>query len=82
MKLLNLLKKETLINPKDSWDGWKERGWLKIAYRVNFLILIIVIGIEITFITLKGFNSKLLLFIPLVLSQLLLSHIQMKNKQK
>ena len=82
LKLLNLLKKETSVKPKDSWDVWKERGWLIIAYRVNILILIIAIGIVITFIILKGFDSKLLLFIPLVLSQLIFSYLQMKNKLK
>ncbi len=82
IKFLNLLKKETSVRPKDSWDVWKERGWLTIAYRVNLLILIIVIGIVITFIILKGFDSKLLLFIPLVLSQLIFSHLQMKTKLK
>lgn len=80
LKLLNLLKTETSVKPKDSWDVWKERGWLKIAYRINLLILIIATGIVITFIILKGFDSKLLLFIPLVLSQLFLGHLQMKDK--
>jgi len=82
LKLLNLLKTETSVKPKDSWDVWKERGWLKIAYRINLLILIIATGIVITFIILKGFYSKLLLFIPLVLSQLFFSHLQMKDKLK
>ncbi|MFB9052522.1 hypothetical protein ACFFVB_05460 [Formosa undariae] len=82
LKLLNLLKTETSVKPKDSWDVWKERGWLTIAYRINLLILIIAIGIVITFIILKGFDSKLLLFIPLVLSQLIFSHLQMKDKLK
>lgn len=82
IKLLNLLKNETSVKPKDSWDVWKERGWLIIAYRTNILILIIAIGIVITFIILKGFDSKLLLFIPLVLSQLIFSYLQMKNKLK
>jgi len=82
LKLLNLLKTETSVKPKDSWDVWKERGWLKIAYRINLLILIIATGIVITFIILKGFDSKLLLFIPLVLSQLFFSHLQMKDKLK
>jgi len=82
LKLLNLLKSETSVKPKDSWDVWKERGWLKIAYQINLLILIIATGIVITFIILKGFDSKLLLFIPLVLSQLFFSHLQMKDKLK
>ncbi|QXP78762.1 MULTISPECIES: hypothetical protein [Winogradskyella] len=82
LRLLNLLKKETSIKPKDSWDVWKERGWLRTAYRINLLILIIAIGIVITFIILKGFDSKLLLFIPLVFSQLIFSHLQMKDKLK
>jgi hypothetical protein len=82
LKLLKLLKTETSIKPKDSWDVWKERGWLTTAYRINLLILIIAIGIVITFIILKGFDSKLLLFIPLVFSQLIFGHLQMKDKLK
>ncbi|GAB4161556.1 MAG: hypothetical protein Tsb0033_19230 [Winogradskyella sp.] len=82
LKLLTLLKTKTSIKPKDSWDVWNERGWLKIAYKINLLILIVATGIVITFIVLKGFDSKLLLFIPLVLSQLIFSHLQMKDKLK
>ena len=82
LKLLKFLKTETSIKPKDSWDVWKERGWLTTAYRINLLILIIAIGIIITFIILKGFDSKLLLFIPLVFSQLIFGHLQMKDKLK
>tara|TARA_R100000278_G_C5418024_1_gene145560 strand:+ start:61 stop:708 length:648 start_codon:yes stop_codon:yes gene_type:complete len=82
LELLKLLEKEINIKPIDSWDVWNERGWLKIAYRINFLILISVILIVITYIILKGFNSKLLLLIPLVLSQLIFSYFQMKSKLK
>jgi hypothetical protein len=82
LELLSLLKRETNIKPIDSWDVWKKRGWLKLAYRLNLLILIIAIGTIITTIIIKGFDIKLLLFIPLVLSQLILSHRQMKNKLK
>ena len=82
LKLLKVLQAETSVKPKDSWDVWKERGWLTIAYRINLFILIIAFGIVITFIILKGFDSKLLLFIPLCLSQLIFSHLQMKSKLK
>ena len=82
LKLLKLLKTKTSVKPIDSWDAWKEQGRLTIAYRINLLILFIAIGIVITFIILKGFDSKLLLFIPLVLSQLIFSHLLMKSKLK
>ena len=82
LKLLKLIKSETNIKPIDSWDVLKKRGWLKIAYRINLFVLIIAIGIVITFIVLKGFDSKLLLFIPLCLSQLYFSHLQLKSKLK
>ena len=81
-KLLKFLRTKTNIKPQDSWDIWKERGWIKTAYRINLLILIIVIVIVIAYIILKGFDSNLLLFIPLVISQLIFSHFQMKNKLK
>ena len=82
LKLLKLLEKETNIKPIDRWDVWNERGWLTIAYRINLLILISIIVIVTTYIILKGFNSKLLFFIPLVLSQLIFSYFQIKSKLK
>ena len=82
LKLLKLLEKETNIKPIDSWDVWNERGWLTIAYRINLIILISIIVIVTTYIILKGFNSKLLFFIPLVLSQLIFSYFQIKSKLK
>lgn len=81
-KLLKLLRKEADVLPKDSWEIWQERGWLKIAYRINLSILVIAFGIVITYITIKGFDSRLLLFMPLCLSQLIFYQLQMKAKLK
>ena len=82
LKLLKLLMIETNVEPQDSWDVWKERGWLTTFYWINLVVLIIASGIVVTYITLKGFDSKLLLFIPLCLSQLIFGHLQMKSKVK
>ena len=80
-ELLKLLQKESFIKQFDSWDEWKELGWLNIAYKVNLAILIIGIGIVITFIVVKGFDSKLF-YLPLCLGQLIFSHFHLKNKIK
>lgn len=64
----------------DSWDEFAEKGYLKLAYLLNSIILIISIIVVIIFTILKGFNpaslSILLLFIP----QIILYQKQIKNK--
>ena len=79
-KLLKLLRKRTDVKPKDSWDVWQEQGWLKTAFRINLSILVCSILIVIIYIVLKGFNLKLLLIMPLILSQLVFYHLHMKSK--
>jgi hypothetical protein len=66
----------------DSWDVWKERGFLRIAYLINSFILITVVLFAFGFIIIKGLDSKLLLFIPLPISQLLLYRKLMREKLK
>ena len=80
-KFIDYLIENSNARVIDSWDVWKEKGWLKIAYVINTIILISYIGIVITFTVLKGFNSKLLLFSPLLISQLFLHQRQMKEKK-
>jgi hypothetical protein len=66
----------------DSWDVWKEKGFLSIAYLINSFVLISVLLVVLGFIIIKGFDSRLLLFIPLSISQLFLYRRQMKEKLK
>ncbi|RXM41090.1 hypothetical protein BOQ62_02195 [Chryseobacterium sp. CH21] len=77
-KFISRLKNDIKII--DSWDEFAEKGYLRLAYRINSIILIISIIITIIFTMLKGFNpvslSVLLLFIP----QLILYQKQMKDK--
>ncbi|CAI8867637.1 hypothetical protein [Chryseobacterium sp. IT-36CA2] len=82
-KFINRLKNDTKKNDVkiiDSWDEFAEKGYLKLAYRINSIILIVSAIIVIIFTVLKGFNpvslSILLLFIP----QMILYQKQMKDK--
>lgn len=65
----------------DSWDVWDELGYLKIASRINWFLLISFIIIVIVYSILIGFNGKLLLFAPLIISQLVLYQLQMRRKK-
>lgn len=82
-KFINRLKNDVKKNDVkiiDSWDEFAEKGYLRLAYRLNSIILITSIIIIIIFTVLKGFNpvslSILLLFIP----QMILYQKQIKNK--
>jgi len=82
-KFINRLKNDINKNDVkiiDSWDEFAEKGYLRLAYRINSIILITSIIIILIFTVLKGFNpvslSILLLFIP----QMILYQKQMKNK--
>lgn len=83
-KLIDRLKndiKNNDIKVIDSWDEFAEKGYLKLAYKINSITLILSIIIVIIFTVLKGFNpvtlSILLLFIP----QMILYQKQMKDKR-
>ncbi|UBM61349.1 hypothetical protein LA303_07915 [Candidatus Sulfidibacterium hydrothermale] len=81
-KFIDFLTENSNARVIDSWDVWDEKGWLKPAYRINTIILISFIGIVVIYTILKGFNSRLLLFTPLLISQLFLYQLQMKRKKK
>lgn len=84
-KFINLLV--SIINQNggrmiDSWDVWKEKGFFRIAYLINSFVLVSVLLVVIGFIAIKGFDNRLLFFIPLSISQLFLYRGQMKEKLK
>lgn len=79
-RFINFLIRETDAKQIDSWDVWKERGWLKIAGLINLIVLISLVVIIITFIIVKGFKPKLLLFMPFILTQLLIYQSQINKK--
>jgi hypothetical protein len=81
-KFIDFLTKSSNARVIDSWDVWDEKGWLKTAYRINTFLLISFIGIVIIYTFLKEFNSRLLLFAPLLISQLFFYQLQMKRKKK
>jgi hypothetical protein len=81
-KFIDFLTENSNIRVIDSWDVWDEKGWLKTAYRINTIILTSFIGIVVIYTIMKGFNSRLLLFAPLLISQLFFYQLQMKSKRK
>jgi len=80
-KFIKFLTKNSNARLIDSWDFWDEKGWLKTAYRINTITLILFIGIVITYLIMKGFNNRLLLFTPLLIIELFLYQLQMKRKK-
>lgn len=81
-RFIDYLLKETYSRKIDSWDVWKEKGWLTIAYNINTIILSLSIFIVVIYAFVKGFSYKLLMFMPLMITQLLLYQGQMKRKLK
>jgi hypothetical protein len=75
-----ILRNETNATKIDSWDVWKDKGWLHIAYRINSILLIVVTIIVVLYLTKKGFESHLLLYMIFPFSQMLLFRQQMKGK--
>jgi len=82
IEFIDFLTKNTNARIIDSWDVWDEKGWLKTAYRINSILLIVFIGLIIFYIIMKGLNERLLLFAPFLISQLFLYQLQMKRKRK
>lgn len=85
-KFISLL--ESIINQNggriiDSWDVWKEKGYLKWALRINTTIIIGVVSLIVIFGIIKGFDNVppasffMLIFL---LPQMLLYQRQMKEK--
>jgi len=66
----------------DSWDEWVDKGYIKIAYRINLFIMIIMICAVLFSFFIGGYKSKHLLFILFLLPQLYFYGQQMKNKIK
>jgi hypothetical protein len=77
---LRVLTKVNHVKIIDSWDEWKEKGFIRIAYIINSTILILAFLVVTIFIVLKGFNSRQLFVFLLVVPQLYLYGRQMKEK--
>lgn len=61
---LGILTEQNNVRKIDSWDEWADKGYIKTAYRINSIILVLVTIITISVIVKKGFDFRLL---PLVL---------------
>src|SRR5690606_32306867 len=79
-EFISYISMSTRAEVIDSWDVWKRRGWIKIAYVINNILITAGLGIVIIYILKKGFSSHLLLYMILPISQLFLYKFQMKDK--
>jgi hypothetical protein len=82
IRQLVVLTKKNNVRKIDSWDEWVDKGYIKTAYRINTVILIVAIMILTFFIITKGFNSRHLFLVLLSIPQLFLYQLQMKQKIK
>ncbi len=79
---LGILTKENNVREIDSWDEWADKGYIKTAYRMNTVILVLA-TVLVTFAIFKtGFNSRHLFLVLLFIPQLFLYGQQMKQKLK
>lgn len=77
---LEVLAKDQNIRRISSWREWKEKGYLKIAYKINVIVLVFgVIAVLFAIIT-KGFSGKFLLIALLWVPQLIFYGKQMKQE--
>lgn len=79
---LGILTKENNVREIDSWDEWADKGYIKTAYRINTVILVLALGLVTFAIINKGFNSRYLFLVLLFIPQLFLYGQQMKQKLK
>jgi len=79
---LGILTKENDVREIDSWGEWADRGYIKTAYRINTVILILATFLVTFFIVKNGFNSRHLFLVLLFIPQLYLYGQQMKQKIK
>jgi hypothetical protein len=82
-RLISRLRTLTKVNHVriiDSWDEWKEKGFIRIAYTINSTILVLAFLVVTVFIVFKGFDSRQLLIVLLIAPQLYLYGRQMKEK--
>ncbi|MEM0577533.1 hypothetical protein [Flavobacterium polysaccharolyticum] len=80
-ELVNLTK-ENNVREIDSWDEWADKGYIKTAYKINTIILVLATVLVTFFIIKKGFNSRHLFLVLLLIPQLFLYGQQMKQKIK
>ncbi len=79
---LGVLTKENNVREIDSWDEWADKGYIKTAYRINTVILVLATVLVTFAILKKGFNSRHLFLVLLFIPQLFLYGQQMKQKIK
>jgi len=79
---LAVLTKGNNVREIDSWDEWADKGYIKTAYRINTVILVLATVLVTFFIIKKGFDSRHLFLVSLFIPQLFLYGQQMKQKIK
>jgi len=77
---LGVMTKDNNVRVIDSWDEWADKGYIKTAYKINTVVLVLVTSL-VTFTIIKNeFNSRHLFLVVLFIPQLFLSRQQMKHK--
>jgi hypothetical protein len=79
---LSILTKENNVRYIDSWDVMSDKGYIKIAYRINTIVLVLATVLVLYAIITKGFNPRYLFMAMLIIPILLLYGRQMKQKIK
>ena len=62
------------------WDEWADKGYIRTAYRINIVILLLATALVTFFIINKGFSTGHLFLLLLFIPQLYLYGQQMKQK--
>jgi hypothetical protein len=78
---LAVLTKVNSVREIDSWDEWADKGYLKIAYGINTVVLVLTTVLVTVLIIRDGFDSRHLFLVLLFMPQLFLYGKQMKQKK-
>jgi hypothetical protein len=79
---LGVLTKDNNVREIDSWDEWADKGYIKSAYRINTVILVLATALVTFAIFKNGFNYRHLFLVLLFMPQIFLYGQQMKQKIK
>jgi hypothetical protein len=77
---LNKISKENNFQIIDSWDEWNEKGYLRIAYRINQAIIVFVGLLFLYAIIANYFKSIHVLILIFMVGQLISYHFVIKSK--
>lgn len=79
---LEVLVKDQNVKRITSWGEWKEKGYLKTAYKINIAVLVFSVIAMLFAIMLNGFSGKSFFIILLWIPQMIFYGMQMKQELK